>query len=101
MQYQIQEVLPAEHLSDADGIQEELDVYNALIPGGPPSGKARNARDGLALSPFPNGRPRGRPNPYSSARRHHKRLDIMRRPNLALLFGQSLRPSTLYSVVLP
>ena len=34
MQYQIQEMLRAERIFDADGIQEELDAYNPLIPDG-------------------------------------------------------------------
>ena len=34
MQYQIQEMLRAERIFEADGIQEELDAYNALIPTG-------------------------------------------------------------------
>lgn len=34
MQYQIQEVLRAERVSNPEGIQAELDVYNALIPDG-------------------------------------------------------------------
>ncbi|MBS0003408.1 MAG: DUF3501 family protein, partial [Thioalkalivibrio sp.] len=34
MQYQIQEMLRAEKIFDADGIQEELDAYNPLIPDG-------------------------------------------------------------------
>ena len=34
MQYQIQEVLRAEKVFDADGIQEELDAYNPMIPDG-------------------------------------------------------------------
>jgi len=34
MQYQIQEMLRAERIFEADGIQEELDTYNALIPDG-------------------------------------------------------------------
>ena len=34
MQYQIQEVLRAEKVFEADGIQEELDAYNPLIPDG-------------------------------------------------------------------
>jgi hypothetical protein len=34
MQYQIQEMLRAERILDADGIQEELDAYNALVPDG-------------------------------------------------------------------
>ncbi len=34
MQYQIQEMLRAEKIFDAAGIQEELDTYNALIPDG-------------------------------------------------------------------
>ena len=34
MQYQIQEMLRAEKIFDADGIREELEVYNALIPNG-------------------------------------------------------------------
>jgi hypothetical protein len=34
MQYQIQEMLRAEKIFDAEGIQEELDVYNSLIPDG-------------------------------------------------------------------
>ncbi len=34
MQYQIQEMLRAERIFDADGIHEELEVYNALIPTG-------------------------------------------------------------------
>jgi hypothetical protein len=34
MQYQIQEMLRAERIFEADGIQEELDAYNPLIPDG-------------------------------------------------------------------
>ncbi len=34
MQYQIQEMLRAEKIFEADGIQEELDAYNPLIPNG-------------------------------------------------------------------
>ena len=34
MQYQIQEMLRIERIFEADGIQEELDVYNPLIPDG-------------------------------------------------------------------
>ena len=34
MQYQIQEMLKAEKIFDAQGIQEELDAYNPLIPDG-------------------------------------------------------------------
>lgn len=34
MQYQVQEMLRIEKIFDAKGIQEELDVYNPLIPGG-------------------------------------------------------------------
>ncbi len=34
IQYQIQEMLRAEKIFDADGIQEELDAYNPLIPDG-------------------------------------------------------------------
>ena len=34
MQYQIQEMLRTERIFEADGIQEELDAYNPLIPGG-------------------------------------------------------------------
>lgn len=34
MQYQIQEMLRVERIFEADGIQEELDAYNALIPTG-------------------------------------------------------------------
>jgi hypothetical protein len=34
MQYQVQEMLRAERIFEADGIQEELDTYNALIPDG-------------------------------------------------------------------
>lgn len=34
MQYQIQEMLRAERIFEAAGIQEELDAYNPLIPGG-------------------------------------------------------------------
>lgn len=34
MQYQIQEMLRAERIFDASGIQEELDAYNPLIPDG-------------------------------------------------------------------
>lgn len=34
MQYQIQEMLRAERIFEAAGIQEELDTYNALIPDG-------------------------------------------------------------------
>lgn len=34
MQYQVQEMLRVEKVFDADGIQEELDAYNPLIPDG-------------------------------------------------------------------
>lgn len=34
MQYQVQEMLKAEKIFDAEGIQEELDTYNPLIPDG-------------------------------------------------------------------
>lgn len=34
MRYQIQEMLRIEKIFEADGIQEELDVYNPLIPDG-------------------------------------------------------------------
>jgi hypothetical protein len=34
MQYQIQEILRVERIFEADGIQEELDAYNQLIPDG-------------------------------------------------------------------
>ncbi|MDT8403268.1 DUF3501 family protein [Sulfuriflexus sp.] len=34
MQYQIQEMLRIERIFDAEGIQEELDTYNPLIPDG-------------------------------------------------------------------
>ncbi len=34
IQYQIQEMLRAEKIFDAEGIQEELDTYNPLIPSG-------------------------------------------------------------------
>jgi hypothetical protein len=34
MQYQIQEMLRIERVFEAEGIQEELDVYNPLIPDG-------------------------------------------------------------------
>ena len=34
MHYQVQEMLKAEKIFDADGIQEELDAYNPLIPDG-------------------------------------------------------------------
>jgi hypothetical protein len=34
MQYQVQEMLRAEKIFDAAGIQEELETYNALIPDG-------------------------------------------------------------------
>ncbi len=34
MHYQIQEMLRAERIFDAEGIQEELDAYNPLIPSG-------------------------------------------------------------------
>jgi hypothetical protein len=34
MQYQIQEMLRAERIFEAEGIQDELDAYNPLIPGG-------------------------------------------------------------------
>lgn len=34
MQYQIQEMLRAEKIFDSQGIQEELDAYNPLIPDG-------------------------------------------------------------------
>jgi len=34
MQYQVQEMLRVERIFEADGIQEELDTYNPLIPDG-------------------------------------------------------------------
>ncbi|MEW8260489.1 MAG: DUF3501 family protein, partial [Candidatus Thiodiazotropha taylori] len=34
MQYQIQEMLRIERIFEHDGIQDELDVYNPLIPDG-------------------------------------------------------------------
>jgi len=34
MQYQIQEMIRIERIFDAEGIQEELDTYNPLIPDG-------------------------------------------------------------------
>ena len=34
MQYQVQEMLRAERIFEADGIQDELDAYNPLIPDG-------------------------------------------------------------------
>jgi hypothetical protein len=34
MQYQIQEMLRAERIFDAEGIQDELDAYNPMIPDG-------------------------------------------------------------------
>lgn len=34
MKYQVQEMLRIERIFEADGIQEELDVYNPLIPDG-------------------------------------------------------------------
>ena len=34
MQYQVQEMLRAERIFEADGIEEELSVYNPLIPDG-------------------------------------------------------------------
>jgi len=34
MQYQVQEMLRIERIFEPDGIQEELDVYNALVPDG-------------------------------------------------------------------
>lgn len=34
MQYQVQEMLKAEKIFEADGIQQELDAYNPLIPDG-------------------------------------------------------------------
>ncbi|MBT8367408.1 MAG: DUF3501 family protein [Deltaproteobacteria bacterium] len=34
VQYQIQEILRIERIFESGGIQEELDVYNPLIPGG-------------------------------------------------------------------
>ncbi len=34
MKYQIQEMLRVERIFEADGIQEELDTYNPLIPDG-------------------------------------------------------------------
>ncbi len=34
MQYQVQEMLRLERIFEADGIQDELDVYNPLIPDG-------------------------------------------------------------------
>lgn len=34
MQYQVQEMLRVEKIFDADGIQEEIDAYNPLIPDG-------------------------------------------------------------------
>jgi hypothetical protein len=34
IQYQVQEMLRIERIFEADGIQDELDAYNPLIPGG-------------------------------------------------------------------
>jgi hypothetical protein len=34
MQYQVQEMLRIERISDAEGIEDELKVYNALVPDG-------------------------------------------------------------------
>ena len=34
MQYQVQEMLRAERIFESEGIQEELDTYNTLIPDG-------------------------------------------------------------------
>ena len=34
MQYQVQEMLRLERIYEAEGIQQELDVYNPLIPDG-------------------------------------------------------------------
>ena len=34
MQYQVQEMLRIEKIFEADGINEELDAYNPLIPDG-------------------------------------------------------------------
>lgn len=34
MQYQVQEMLRAERIFEAEGIQEELDAYNPLVPDG-------------------------------------------------------------------
>ncbi len=34
MQYQVQEMLRVERIFESDGIQEELDTYNSLIPDG-------------------------------------------------------------------
>lgn len=34
MQYQVQEMLRAERIFEKDGIQDELEVYNALVPDG-------------------------------------------------------------------
>ncbi len=34
MQYQVQEMLRAERIFEAEGIQEELDIYNPMIPDG-------------------------------------------------------------------
>ena len=34
IQYQVQEMLRVERIFEADGIQEELDIYNPLIPDG-------------------------------------------------------------------
>ena len=34
MQYQIQEILRTERIFESDGVQEELDAYNPLIPSG-------------------------------------------------------------------
>ncbi|HFD79365.1 MAG TPA: DUF3501 family protein [Gammaproteobacteria bacterium] len=34
MQYQVQEMLRAERIFEAEGVQEELDAYNPLIPDG-------------------------------------------------------------------
>ncbi len=34
MQYQVQEMLRIEHIFETDGIRDELDVYNPLIPDG-------------------------------------------------------------------
>ena len=34
MQYQVQEMLRIEHISEREGIEDELSAYNPLIPGG-------------------------------------------------------------------
>ena len=54
VQYQVQEMLRAERIFEADGIQDELDAYNPLIPDG------TNLKATLLLIEYPDARRRFR-----------------------------------------